>query len=81
MSTTAPSWKQTTVEVAGSKSFAGSNVGLAGCDVIVKAYAGYSDASASVYATQNAYRYLGASWTSPAGRPRSGARRRRQLGP
>ena len=53
--------KQTTVEVAGSKSFAGSNVGLAGCDIIVKAYAGYSDASASVYATQNAYRYLGAS--------------------
>jgi hypothetical protein len=53
--------KQTTVEVAGSKSFAGSNVGLAGCDIIVKAYAGYTDASVSAYATQNAYRYLGAS--------------------
>ena len=53
--------KQTTFEVAGSKTFAGSNVGLAGCDIVVKGYAGLSDASTSVYATQNAYRYLGAS--------------------
>lgn len=53
--------QQTTVEVAGSKAFAGSNVGLTGCDIVLKGYAGYSDASTSVYATKNAYRYLGAS--------------------
>ena len=53
--------QQFTVEVAGSKTFAGSNVGLTGCDIIVKGYAGLSDADTSVYATKNAYRYLGAS--------------------
>lgn len=53
--------QQFTVEIAGSKNFAGSNVGLTGCDIIVKGYAGLSDASTSVYATKNAYRYLGAS--------------------
>jgi hypothetical protein len=53
--------QQFTVEVAGSKTFAGSNVGLTGCDIIVKGYAGLSDASTTVYATKNAYRYLGAS--------------------
>lgn len=53
--------QQFTFEVAGSKTFAGSNVGLAGCDIVVKAYAGYTDADTSVYATRNAYRYLGAS--------------------
>ena len=55
------SLQQFTVEVAGSKTFAGSNVGLTGCDIIVKGYAGLSDASTTVYATKNAYRYLGAS--------------------
>jgi hypothetical protein len=53
--------QQFTVEVAGSKTFAGSNVGLTGCDIVFRAYAGISDASTSVYATQNDYRYLGAS--------------------
>ena len=53
--------QQFTVEVAGSKTFAGSNVGLTGCDIVVKGYAGLCDASTSVYATKNAYRYLGAS--------------------
>jgi hypothetical protein len=53
--------KQYTVEVAGSKTFAGSNLGLTGCDIVLKAYAGICDASTSVYATQNAYGYTGAS--------------------
>lgn len=50
-----------TVEVAGSKTFAGSNIGLAGVDIVTKVYGGLSDASASVYATRNDYAYLGAS--------------------
>ena len=53
--------QQFTVEVAGSKTFAGSHVGLAGFDIVTKVYGGLSDASASVYATKNAYGYLGAS--------------------
>ncbi len=53
--------QQFTGEVVGSKTFAGSEVGLTGCDIVFRAYAGISDASTSVYATQNDYRYLGAS--------------------
>jgi hypothetical protein len=56
------SLQQFTVEVAGSKTFAGSNVGLTGCDLVFRAYAGLSDASTSVYATKNDYRYMGASF-------------------
>lgn len=53
--------KQLTVEVAGSKTFAGSHIGLAGFDIVTKVYGGISDASDTAYATQNAYGYLGAS--------------------
>ena len=53
--------KQTTFEVAGSKTFAGSNVGLTGCDLVFRAYAGICDASTSVHATRNSYGYTGAS--------------------
>lgn len=53
--------QQFTVEVAGSKTFAGSNIGLTGCDLVFRAYAGLCDASTSVYATKNDYRYMGAS--------------------
>ena len=53
--------QQFTVEVAGSKTFPGSNLGLTGCDIVVKAYAGLCDASTSVYAAKNAYGYTGAS--------------------
>lgn len=53
--------QQFTVEVAGSRTFAGSNIGLAGVDIVTKVYAGLSDASTSVYATRNDYGYLGAS--------------------
>lgn len=53
--------QQFTVEAAGSQSFAGSNIGLSGFDIVTKVYGGLSDASGSVYATKNAYGYLGAS--------------------
>lgn len=53
--------QQLTVEVAGSKTFAGSHVGLAGFDVEAKVYGGLSDASDTAFATQNSYAYLGAS--------------------
>jgi len=53
--------QQFTVEVAGSKTFAGSSIGLSGVDVVTRVYGGLSDASTSVYAAKNAYGYLGAS--------------------
>ncbi|MBM3867602.1 MAG: hypothetical protein FJ384_01550 [Verrucomicrobia bacterium] len=53
--------KQYTVEIAGSKTFAGSNVGLTGCDIVFRAYAGICDASTSVHAAKNSYGYTGAS--------------------
>jgi uncharacterized membrane protein YuzA (DUF378 family) len=53
--------KQYTLELAGSKSFAGSSVGLSGFDIVAKVYGGYSNASASTYDVKNAYEYLGAS--------------------
>ena len=53
--------KQTTFDVAWSKTFAGSNVGLTGCDLVFRAYAGICDASTSVHATRNSYGYTGAS--------------------
>ena len=53
--------QQFTVEVAGSKTFAGSGIGLSGVDVVTKVYGGLSEASGSVYASKNAYGYLGAS--------------------
>jgi hypothetical protein len=53
--------QQFTVELAGSKTFAGSNIGLSGFDIVTKVYGGYSDASASVYAGRNSYEYAGAS--------------------
>ena len=53
--------KQYTVEIAGSQTFAGSNVGLTGCDIVFRAYAGICDASTSVHATKNSYGYTGAS--------------------
>jgi len=53
--------QQFTVEVAGSKSFAGSSIGLSGVDIVTKVYGGLSDASVTVYAAKNSYGYLGAS--------------------
>ncbi len=53
--------KQFTVELSGSKTFAGSNVGLAGFDIVTKVYGGISDAADSVHAAANSYGYLGAS--------------------
>jgi hypothetical protein len=53
--------QQFTVEVAGSKTFPGSNIGISGLDIVTKVYGGYSDASASVYAARNSYCYMGAS--------------------
>jgi uncharacterized membrane protein YuzA (DUF378 family) len=53
--------KPYTLELAGSKSFAGSSVGLSGFDIVTKVYGGYSNASASAYDVKNAYEYLGAS--------------------
>jgi hypothetical protein len=53
--------QQFTVELAGSKSFPGSSIGLSGLDIVTKVYGGLSDASASVYESRNSYGYLGAS--------------------
>ena len=53
--------QQFTVELSGSKVFPGSNVGLAGFDVVTKVYGGLSDASRTVYAGKNSYEYVGAS--------------------
>lgn len=53
--------QQFTVEVAGSKTFAGSHIGLSGVDIVTKVYGGFSDAPVSVHAAKNSYGYLGAS--------------------
>lgn len=53
--------QQFIIEVSGSKTFAGSSVGLSGFDVVTKVYGGLSDASRSVYAGKNSYEYVGAS--------------------
>ena len=53
--------EQLTFEVAGSKSYAGSNIGLSGFDIVTKFYGGISDASTTSFATRNSYGYLGAS--------------------
>ncbi len=57
--------KQYVLEAAGSKTFAGANVGLAGYDIETKAYAGFLNASKAVKVSgstsKNAYLYLGAS--------------------
>jgi hypothetical protein len=53
--------KQYTLELAGSKTFTGANVGLAGFDIVSKVYAGYTHAGASSYDVKNAYEYVGAS--------------------
>ena len=53
--------KQYTLEFAGSKTISAAAVGLAGFDIVSKAYAGYSHAGASSYEVKNAYEYLGAS--------------------
>ena len=55
--------KQYVFEAAGSKTFAGANVGLAGYDIETKAYAGILNASKAekVPGQKNAYHYLGAS--------------------
>ena len=53
--------EQLTVELAGSKSFAGSNIGLSGCDIVSKFYGGITDASSTSFAARNSYGYLGAS--------------------
>jgi len=45
--------EQLTIELAGSKSFAGSNIGLSGFDIVTKFYGGISDASATSFATRN----------------------------
>jgi hypothetical protein len=53
--------EQLTLELAGSKTFAGSSVGLSGFDVVTKVYGGISDASTTGFAARNSYGYLGAS--------------------
>lgn len=53
--------EQLTIELAGSKSYAGSNIGLSGFDIVTKFYGGLSDASATGFAARNSYGYLGAS--------------------
>ena len=53
--------QQFTVEVAGSKAFPGSNIGISGLDIVTKVYGGITDASASVYAARNTFCYAGAS--------------------
>ena len=53
--------QQFTIEAAGSKSFAGSRIGLSGVDNVTKVYGGISDATVTVYAAKNTYGYLGAS--------------------
>lgn len=53
---------QFTTEIAGSKTVAGSLVGLAGFDVVIKLYGGLTAARASVHAGPNSYSYLGASF-------------------
>jgi uncharacterized membrane protein YuzA (DUF378 family) len=52
---------QYTLELAASKTFAGSSVGLSGFDIVTKVYGGVVDASATTYAAKNSYEYLGAS--------------------
>ena len=54
--------EQLTIELAGSKSYAGSNIGLSGFDIVTKFYGGLSDASTTSLAARNSYYYLGASW-------------------
>lgn len=54
--------QQFTLEIAGSKTYAGSSLGLSGFDVVTKVYGGISDASASIHAANNAYAYMGASF-------------------
>jgi hypothetical protein len=53
--------EQLTIELAGSKSYAGSNIGLSGFDIVTKFYGGLSDASTTGFAARNSYGYLGAS--------------------
>ncbi|NBR41353.1 MAG: hypothetical protein EBU04_00410 [Verrucomicrobia bacterium] len=55
--------KQYVLEFAGSKTFAGANVGLAGFDIETKAYAGFLNATKAdkVAGEKNSYLYLGAS--------------------
>ena len=53
--------EQLTIELAGSKSYAGSNIGLSGFDIVTKFYGGLSDASTTSFAARNSYYYLGAS--------------------
>ena len=53
--------EQLTIELAGSKSFAGSNLGRSGFEIVTTFYGGISDASASSFAARNSYGYLGAS--------------------
>ena len=53
--------KQFTVEASGSKTFAGSSIGLPGFDLVAKVHGGVSDASVSVYAARKSYVYMGAS--------------------
>jgi hypothetical protein len=53
--------EQVTFELAGSKSFAGSNIGLPGSDIVTKLYGGISDAGTTGFAARNSYAYMGAS--------------------
>lgn len=55
--------RQYTFEVAGGKSFAGSTLGLGGCDLETRAYAGYANARQvdGLLGVHNGYGYFGAS--------------------
>jgi hypothetical protein len=53
--------EQFTIELAGSKSFAGSSIGLSGCDIVTKVYGGLCDAATTSHANRNSYGYVGAS--------------------